>query len=531
MALQALKRLVRSDNYGIVPVAIRYPASNSLNQPPHILKPSSRAKSGILATLSLATACGLLGSHFLNAAENAAPGDEAYRYHLTTLADSGTTQFLATVWPSRPESMGVNLDQLSAGETPTVARSAQAVSDRIYRGASRSVTFQLASDPLALRGFDSDLRGSSGFAFTYETASGPFTAHLSGSWLDEPSYGKETRLDGSYLALDWNDWRLGVGSPDRWWGPGWQTSLILSNNARPSPGVFFERNTHRASDNRFLKWLGPWHVTTFFNQLEGERHVPHAKLLGARFTFKPLDSLEIGLSRTAQWGGDGRPETLSNFWDLLIGNDNVGSDGIDLDGSNEPGNQLGGIDFRWTTEIADHRVSFYGQLIGEDEAGGLPSREIGMIGLDTELNTAFSNGFVFAEAADTAMNFLNGSMFNSTYNHHIYQSGYRYYGDSIGASIDNDSRLLTVGGYQEIGDKNSVTWKAHYASLNRDGHPGKNPIAPSHLQTAMLTASVKRKITDHSSVALKAHHFLDDSLPLGSGLSRSSVQLVVSLFD
>ncbi len=47
--------------------------------------------------------------------------------------------------------------------------------------------------------------------------------------------------------------------------------------------------------------------------------------------------------------------------------DNTGTD-------NEPGNQLAGFDFKFKLEpTLGWPVSFYGQMIGEDEAGGLPS--------------------------------------------------------------------------------------------------------------------------------------------------------------
>ncbi|MDQ8203739.1 capsule assembly Wzi family protein [Pelagicoccus sp. SDUM812003] len=469
-------------------------------------------------------------SLFAAPSDTIAPGDEAARYRLSQLSDQGQAELLTSVWPMRLQAVNIELNSLSDSANHPHSSSFDS-SKPLSNTATQSLSFQLGSDALPFRAFDSDSRNATELQIARQDRFGPFRAKLSASWVDAPSDDKSLRLDGSYLAVDWSDWTLGFGQVDRWWGPGWQTSLILSNNARPSPGFFFERNTHRASERPIVKWLGPWHFTSFFNQLEGDRHVPHAKLLGARFTFKPLQSLELGLSRTAQWGGDGRPESWSNLVDLILGHDNVGSDGIDLDGSNEPGNQLGGVDFRWTTHIAARRISFYGQLIGEDEAGGLPSREIGMIGLDTPFETPFSQGFLFAEASDTGMNFLNGTMFNSTYNHHIYRSGYRYYGDAIGASIDNDSRLLTLGGYQEVGDGNSFTWKAHYASLNRDGIEARNTVSPTHYQTAGLFASYRHKLSEGATIGIQAHHFLNNSLPVDSGLSKSSVQLMVSLFN
>ncbi len=44
-----------------------------------------------------------------------------------------------------------------------------------------------------------------------------------------------------------------------------------------------------------------------------------------------------------QWGGEGRPESFSSFWDGFTGHDNTGTD-------NEPGNQLAGFDFKFKLE-------------------------------------------------------------------------------------------------------------------------------------------------------------------------------------
>ena len=71
--------------------------------------------------------------------------------------------------------------------------------------------------------------------------------------------------------------------------------------------------------------MGPWTFTTFMDLLDDERYVNDALLFGVRGSFRPpRTGLEIGISRAAQWCGDGRPCDLSTFFDLLVGNDNKG---------------------------------------------------------------------------------------------------------------------------------------------------------------------------------------------------------------
>ena len=116
-----------------------------------------------------------------------------------------------------------------------------------------------------------------------------------------------------------------------------------------------------------------------------------------RATWKPHPRLEIGISRTAQWCGDGRPCDLDTFWDLLIGNDN------DQPLEEQPGNQLAGFDMRWSLPWVP--VAIYAQAIGEDEANFMPSKYLGLVGIE------FWGGFgerswrVHVEAADTACSF------------------------------------------------------------------------------------------------------------------------------
>ncbi len=153
---------------------------------------------------------------------------------------------------------------------------------------------------------------------------------------------EHTNIDGSYLATAIGNWALTAGSFGRWWGPGWQSSLILSDNARPVPGFSIQRNKSTPFESVPLSWLGPWQLQAFIGKLESDRTIPDAKLLGLRMSFKPFQWLEVGASRTAQWGGDGRPESLSSLKNLVLGKDNRGDGGVTV--SNEPGNQLGGLD-------------------------------------------------------------------------------------------------------------------------------------------------------------------------------------------
>jgi len=225
---------------------------------------------------------------------------------------------------------------------------------------------------------------------------------------------------------------------DRWWGPGWDGSLILSNNARPIPAITLGRNHTQAFKSKWLSWIGPWDVEVIWGQMEEDRFVPNARFFGMRVTFRPLNSLEIGLSRSAQWCGDGRPCGFDTFKDLFLGKDNVGDAGTTPE--NEPGNQLAGFDMRWSNMWFGQPSAFYAQAIGEDEAGGFPSRYLGQLGIET--SGYFRNRWSYrwyAEWAGTSCDVIKSEvLYNCAYNNTIYQTGYRYRGRVVGHGSEND---------------------------------------------------------------------------------------------
>jgi len=280
-----------------------------------------------------------------------------------------------------------------------------------------------------------------------------------------------------------------------------------------------------AFESRWLSWIGPWDLTAMVGQLEEERHVPNALFFGMRLTLRPLQSLEIGLSRSAQWCGDGRPCDAGAFADMLLGRDNRGDGGINLD--NEPGNQLAGFDFRWSPGFLGRQVAAYGQMIGEDEAGGFPSRYLGQFGVEW-------NGFVldrwstraFAEFAGTSCQFHESSeLFNCAYNHGIYETGYRYRSRSIGHPADNDARMISAG--LVAIDADDMQWRAllRVGKLNRGGSPDTNNTLTSTPQDiASIDLSHSRAFSFGVIDAGIGFETIDD---LATGSSTSDNRLYV----
>jgi len=375
-----------------------------------------------------------------------APGDALLRHDLQLLADAGVLSGPVLSWPIGWSQLAKEIAQAADRPFPKVQLSAvrrlRARADREMQLRTNRVDARMsvAADQTPLRDFQS---------MPHEEGEAELSVHRLGARLAwrasvtaviDPDDGQALRPDGSYVAASLGNWMLAAGYLDRWWGPGWQGSLILSTNARPVPAFSIDRNEARPFDLPVLRWLGPWRLTSFMGRLEGDRDHPHTLLFGMRAEIRPLPSLQIAASRTAQWCGDDRPCGLDTFWDLLAGNDNEQTP------EEQPGNQLAGFDIRWTWPGGRIPLALYTQAIGEDEAGSLPSKYLGLAGLEAWGGIGGGSWRAHVEYADTACDFVNSTPeFGCAYTNSIYTSGYRYRRRAIGHTMDADGESIGVG--------------------------------------------------------------------------------------
>ena len=429
----------------------------------------------------------------------AAPGDIGLRHEIQMLADYGAIRGPTTSWPLAWDAILADLEAAQAEDMnlPVAVRSTYVrVLNRAKRETARNnarfnARVSASEKPTRIRGFTNAPYEEGELSAGFSWANDHVSLDINATGAYEPLDGKEARADGSRIAVDWGNVTFAASTMDRWWGPGWDGSLILSNNARPIPAFTISRNRTHAFETKWLSWLGPWDLEAIFGQMESDRVIPNAQFFGMRFTFRPFKSLEIALSRSAQWCGDGRPCGLSTFTDLFFGKDNVGDAGTTPE--NEPGNQLGGFDLRWSNMWFGQPSAFYLQAIGEDEAGGLPSRYMGMLGIETSgyIKNRWSYRW-YAEIAGTSADWIKSDLWNGAYNHGIYETGYRYHGRAVGHGLDNDSQVVSTG-FVLVSNKDTQ-WHAlvRVGDLNRGGPLDiRNSLTPSpaELESIDLTHS------------------------------------------
>jgi Capsule assembly protein Wzi len=404
-----------------------------------------------------------------------APGDAGLRADILLLADAGILHGPVTTWPiSWPDiardalsADGHGLDTATGDALLRVQRLARAASSRGFAGMGIRVSG--AYEPITLREFADSPREEGELALRASWLTEHVALNLQGSYAVDPDDGKEFRADGSYLGVNFGNFMLSAGFMERWWGPGWDNSLILSTNARPIPSVTLERNYTDPFKSKWLSWIGPWRASIAMGRAEASGvPVEDVRFFAARVNFRPRPWLEFGLTRTAQWCGGDRPCDWGTFVDMVFGHDNQTTDGSPS--AQQPGNQMAGYDMRLRSPWRALPLVFYTQWIGEDEAGGLPSKFIGQFGLETWGSTRFGGWRARVEYNDTACNFdRENPDFGCAYRNEIYPQGYAYRGQIIGSSMDNDSRMFTLAGLLTRPNGDVLTITVRRADINRDG--------------------------------------------------------------
>jgi hypothetical protein len=262
--------------------------------------------------------------------------------------------------------------------------------------------------------------------FEIEGALGPLSMYVQPLlYLNGEGHGE---LHKAYLTVSAANLDLELGKRSLWWGQGYHGSLFLTNNAEP---LVMARLTNPSPT--VLPWiferLGPFRFDTFLSRLEKDRDVPEPYLLGMRFNFKPHPVVEIGLTRTIIFGGDGRPGvTFSRFLRILGGTNVEETD-------NELSNSIAGADVRVTLPS----VQLYGEWGGEDEAGGFPTHPAYLLGLYFPPEQR-RPGFRIEYADLSNKDAFKTPSAPDWYSHRVYTSGYTYEGRILGHHVGGDAR-------------------------------------------------------------------------------------------
>jgi hypothetical protein len=433
------------------------------------------ARSARLAALVLFL-CPTLASaqaHFLPAT------DAGLRADVLLLVDEGVIRLPTSTWPIPTSDV---LDQVDRVNVDSLAEPAlQAALLRVRRKVTvpqdagewrlREVRVSVGEAGL-LRSYDTLARDALEVQSTGGMTSERWSLTLSATGVGSPDDGRHLRLDGSNMSVRWGNWLFSANQIGRWWGPGWEGSLILSTNARPMPGISLDRIRSEPLDFPVLRWLGPWRFTGFLGRAEKYRpDVDESLFMGMRVSFKPAQILEFGLTRTAQFCGRQRPCDAKAFRNVLFGDDNAG---LRVAPEDEPGNQMAGADVRIVSPFRRLPVAVYGQFIGEDNSSSaIPERYLGLWGIEWwQMIDSGNTVRASFEYSNTNCKFARPSgQDNCAYRQQIFFAGYRYHGRAIGHATDGDSESVSASLSLLRPDGQAWTLKLRRALLDRHGGP------------------------------------------------------------
>ena len=276
-------------------------------------------------------------------------------------------------------------------------------------------------------------------------------------------------FDGSYFQYTKGIATFGVGVIDRNWSFSERTSLILSNNARPSKSVFLKLKNKFGFDR--LSSEAVWSFEIFNGFTEGALNSGKSMLLGARAIISPIEGLDFELVQTSQWGGKAYNSGISALGAALLFDTNRNL--------NSNINKMAGFGVSYSMPSSIMPLRIYGQIIGEDEAGSLPSCNAYLAGIEWTITKNKYPTIVGIETVDTRIDTTSHGHCgpNTMYNNNTYK--YTNYGKAMGALIDTESTSFGIFVQSQITQKidiefamksmniNDNNWSAHRLSSKR----------------------------------------------------------------
>jgi membrane-associated phospholipid phosphatase len=182
------------------------------------------------------------------------------------------------------------------------------------------------------------------------------------------------QLLDTYVSATFANWNFAFGKQSLWWGPGDGGAFLFSDNAEP---IYMFRGSRVTPFQ--LPWifhlLGPLKVDAFFGKLSGNDFPPRPLVHGEKISFKPTPNVELGFSRTAEFGGVGRPLTLLSLFRSYT----MFTSGAGLPANATPGKRTGGFDFSYRVPYLRNWLTVYADSISDDDPSPLAApRRAGM---------------------------------------------------------------------------------------------------------------------------------------------------------
>lgn len=469
------------------------------------MAPHRITKSAIFFQLSFAISLSLFSNS--TTAKSIHTNDMSLKSELDWLRSQGVVQVSTSTWPLTANELNRALASADI-RTDEQQKIVQAVRNILNQQPKSSVSTKLSAygqtDRKQLpQSFADDKLASIQASAEIGRSDENWEFNLKANVKDEDIDDNDYSFEGSYIAGKYaNQWLI-AGQIPTWWGPGHDGSLIRGDASKPVIGLTMQRDIQAASTSPYFNWIGPWQYQLFAGQLQDYKAIPDSKLIGMRLTASPSNWLEVGASRSFMFGGEGKSESLSSFLKALTGSkDNVNNASDDIS------DQLAGFDARINLAPLTKNnlpVGLYGQYVGEDEAGYLPSKNMYLVGIDfaSSIDTVSKGSMpyqLYAEWTDTRS---SGDVQGISYNHHIYKDGNYQYGYPLGYALGGDTESMAVGGKLWVDEQNFINAKMQYAKVNQSGR-STNQAFPESDKLKVVDVAWEHQLNPKTTISSRA---------------------------
>ena len=274
-------------------------------------------------------------------------------------------------------------------------------------------------------------------------------------------------LDNTYLQKETSNIILRFGSKDMNWSYSPKSSLVLSSHSRPLNSIYFKARTKNKLKINWLPSIQAASLELYNGKVRESIDSDETMLFGIRSTISTTNNFHIEALRMLQWGGYANNDP-SVLFKSFFSNTN--------DGEHHKINQLAGIGLSFTVPNKKYPLRVYTQIVGEDEAGNLPSCLFSLTGTEWQ-------GLVFKHPAKIGIEYIDTRVDytthgncgpNTAYNNSFYK--YRHYGTVLGAPIDTEGKSVEFFGNADFSQYltthfsfkkvliNSSNWSGHSLS-------------------------------------------------------------------
>jgi membrane-associated phospholipid phosphatase len=278
------------------------------------------------------------------------------------------------------------------------------------------------------------------------------------------------RLLDTYVAMKFAGLDFSVGKQSMWWGAGEGGALLFSNNATPL-WMSQLNNTTPFNIPLISKVLGPVRTDSFFGSLAEHHYPPGPYFFGEKFSCKPLPDLELGISRTVAFAGEGHvPLTFGSFWNSFTSFTNVPAS-VKFS-RNDPGARHAQFDFSWRLPKLQRWLTLYSGSFVHDDVNALPGGRAGMNpGIYLSHVPKFSRLDLRAEMVYTDPPAVAAQGGRFLYWEVVYHDLYINDGYLMGSWIGREGKGYQAWSTYTINPQSSIQASFRYAKIDKDFIP------------------------------------------------------------